>query len=175
VPVAKSGTASRPFSANAVLASFQMEQAGNQVRVIDRDGSTYAGFLQIADASSRQEIADEKELATNRERKTKAVAKVEVFKTEVKSEVQAPQDYYFHVEGTNRSLNQKVVFSGHLLANAGNADISKNNVNAPAAGQLQLPLQKQTGPLLINSRINGTALIGGSNVVEIQALPVVPK
>ncbi|MBI3849196.1 MAG: hypothetical protein HY298_02735 [Verrucomicrobia bacterium] len=195
VPVAKGGVASRSSNANVVLTSFQMElapwnssgdtsqsarwadstgQGGNQVRVIDRDGSTYAGFLQIADTSLKQKDADGKATASNRERKAKMAAKVDVFKTGVKSELQAEQDYFFRVEGTNRSLNQRVVFSGHLLANVSNADAYKTNVSTTATGQLQLPLQNQLPPLLLNSRINGTALIGGSKTLEIQALPVNP-
>jgi hypothetical protein len=174
VPVAKATTASRPSHANVVLTSFQLEQAGNQVRVIDRDGSTYAGFLRIADASLKSQNTVRKDAATNRERKTKTVAKVDVFKTEVKSELQAEHDYYFRVEGTNRSLNQRVVFSGHLLANTSDGDFSKTNISTTAAGQRQLPTQNQLAPLLLNARINGTAVIGESNAVEIQAVPVKP-
>jgi hypothetical protein len=158
-----------------VLLSFQMEQIGDQVRVIDRDGSTYAGYLQKADATSEQQIAGGKDQAASRERKTKTLIATPSTKLEDKFGYEANQDYFFRVVGTNRNLNQQVIFTGHLLANAGNADISKNNLNPTAAKQLQLPVQNQTGSLLFNFRINGTALVGASNTVEIQAMPIAPK
>jgi hypothetical protein len=158
-----------------VLLSFQMEQTGDQVRVIDRDGSTYAGYLQKADATSEQQIAGGKDQAANREQKTKALIATQSAKLEGTFGYEANQDYFFRVVGTNRGLNQQVIFTGHLLAIAGNTDISKNNLNTTAAKQLQLPVQNQTGSLLLNSRINGTALVGGSNTVEIQAVPLAPK
>jgi len=173
--VDKNGLASKTSETKPVLTSFQVEQVGNQLRVIDNDGSTYDGFLQKADANSRQAITGGKNLVENRERKTKAPARTQVFKTDVKSEVQIEQDYFFRVVGTNRSLNRKVIFSGYLLAKASNTDFSKTNLNTTAIGQLQLPSSNQALPLLLNSRIHGTALVGESNAVEIHAVPVVPK
>lgn len=171
----KRGSDGERSELKTVLLSFQMEQTGDQVRVIDRDGSTYAGYIQKAEATSEQQLAGGKDQAANLDQKTKALTATPSAKLEDKFAYEANQDYFFRVEGTNRSLNQQVIFTGHLLANAGNADIPKNNLNATAAKQLQLPLQNQTGSLLLHSRINGTALVGASNTVEIQAVPIAPK
>jgi hypothetical protein len=174
VSLVKNNPVSKGLGANVVLTSFQMEQVGDQLRVIDKDGSTYIGHLQKVNLPAKQQIDDGRELI-NEARKAKALASTPATSKDSKSEVQAGQDYFFRVVGTNRNLKQQVIFSGHLLANAGGEGFSNTNLSPTAAGQLQAPAQNQEVPVLLNSRIDGTALIGGSSTLQIQAVPVSPR
>ncbi len=174
VSLAKPSPASKTSTANVVLTSFQMEQVGDRIRVIDNDGSTYIGHLQKVNAPVKQQIDDGRELL-NEARKAKTLASASATSKDSKSEAEADPDYYFRVVGTNRNLKQQVIFSGHLLANADSAGYSNTNLNTTAAAQLQVPAQNQSVPVLLNSRIDGTALVGGSNNVSIRAVPVAPR
>jgi len=166
-----SGSASKALGANVVLTSFQVEQVGDQIRMIDKDGSTYVGHLQKVNVPTKQQIDDGREVI-NEARKARALANAPAVSRDSKSEVPVGQDYYFRVVGTNRNLRQQVIFSGHLLANAADAEFSSTNPSTTAAAQLQAPTQNQELPLLLNSRIDGTALVGGSNTLQIRAVPV---
>jgi hypothetical protein len=174
VSLVSSRLASKTLGADVVLTSFQVEQVGDQIRVIDKDGSTYIGHLQRVNAPTKQQIDDGRELI-NEARKAKALASTPASSQDSKAEVQAGQDYFFRVVGTNRNLKQQVIFSGHLLANTGSIEFSSTNPSPTAAGQRQDPAQNQELPVLLNSRIDGTALIGGSNTLQIQAVPVPPR
>ena len=89
-------------------------------------------------------------------------------------ETAAAQNSFFRVSGTNRTLNQMVVFQGNFLANTnqtkqivigGQPAIDQRAV---APGQ-RLKLQSQQLP---NALIQGQATIGDSNRVQINAAPV---
>jgi hypothetical protein len=157
-----------------MLASFRTEQAGDQLRVIDADGSIYIGSLTAA-----TEILDSK--AASRVAQTRA----------------------FRVAGTNLTRHEPVVFTGNLIfadqtslhgqkdisgmvvnggvgGGFGGAGFARNETNAPvvettagaipgAASQTvvvggALPAQPQF-------RVEGRALIG-TNEIQINAVPV---
>jgi hypothetical protein len=50
-PKTKASLADKATPAHPVLASFQVEQAGPKLRIVDGDGSVYSGYLQIAAAA----------------------------------------------------------------------------------------------------------------------------
>ena len=54
---AKDGLTDRGAAAHPVLASFQVEQAGQVLRIVDGDGSVYTGSLQLAKATQRLRAA----------------------------------------------------------------------------------------------------------------------
>ena len=159
---AASVTRSVPGAA-PVLASFQVEQSGGQIRVVDEDGSVYSGYLQLTNAPSAAPPAADQSLApatANADQKTPPPAE---------------QNYYFIVSGTNRSLNQAVLFTGNVVATADEALLrQQSNVAANVRGQLQkLPVNQLQLPLL-NSRVTGTAWIENRKQIEINAAPAAP-
>src|SRR5208283_573650 len=56
-PVTESSLDTKAAPAHPVLAAFQVEQAGRELRIVDGDGSVYSGYLQIADTARRQRSA----------------------------------------------------------------------------------------------------------------------
>ena len=136
-----------------VLASFRVEQTGNALRVVDTDGSVYTGAVQqVAQPASTARATAPKNAP--------AVASVAI----VTAPAQAAQNYYFRVAGTNRNLNQNVIFSGNLIPLT-NAPILTGAVGTRRA--LELPVES----LLSNSRISGKAVIGDQKEIEVNATP----
>jgi hypothetical protein len=165
-----------------VLNSFEMEQLGSQVRIVDADGSVYQGpitpvELQKGLAGSRQAVNTPPPL-----KETQAARKVTAVDAESAQSLDsdAPTAFYnFRAVGTNRTMNQRVVFSGNYIGAANAASQSANNVasqsplsaannQAGAGGQMQSnPLRNQGGG---GAMVQGQAFIGTNNQVEINAL-----
>ena len=156
----------RPVSSN-----FKIEQMGRDLRVIDGDGSVYTGVVDEENTLYKQQIARQNwNLSNAYEGKFK-------FQTPKSSPAQsvakqqAAEYFRYRVEGTNRSLNQNVVFSWNFI-----------DTNALAAGNLDYKvaeqkldatkLPSQFPALLQNSFINGRAQFGEGREVEVNALPV---
>ena len=136
----------------AVLTSFRVEQTGNALRVVDTDGSVYTGAVQVAQPASTVRAASPKNAPV--------VARV----ITAAPPSPAAQNYYFRVAGTNRNLNQNVIFSGNLIPLT-NAPILTGAVGTRRA--LELPVES----LLSNSRISGKAVIGDQKEIEVNAIP----
>ena len=89
----------------------------------------------------------------------------------------AAQNYFFRVAGTNRSLKQNVVFTGHWvsLSNATqNAGQTAEGIGGGLGGgkpTLKATQNQALQLLFQNSRIVGTAVVGGTNRIKIDALP----
>ncbi len=120
--------------APSVLATFHLEQTGQQLRVIDSDGSAYLGS-----------IAQER-------------------------------NNYFQVTGTNRTLQQAVVFSGNLvvLTNVVAGGQATPTLSPSAQNQIQLSPSQSQLPLLQNSIISGRVQWGTNREMQINAVPVPP-
>jgi len=152
-----------------VLANFQVQGDGAEVRVIDGDGSVYRGVLS-AGALNQLSGVSSAAIATNLQ---SAVWNRAQSPTDVVSvSPQADQSYLWRAEGTNRTLNQNVVFTWNFVETTTN--LAKSQLN-PTGGAL-----KQTGPsqsfqfpaLLNNSIINGRAQLGSAQQIEVNAVPV---
>lgn len=125
-----------------VLKSFQVEQSGSRITIVDGDGSVYAGDItylvsdttvanvNLADAAEaksldsvalglRQEKLAESSLKKSKEEKAADSATVSgvVVTNGVAFYRNSAQSLYFRVSGTNRTLNQLVVFDGALVNN----------------------------------------------------------
>lgn len=162
-------------AASPILQSFQLEQVGRQVRVIDSDGSTYTGALTLPGADLSYKTRTDVQEKSVRKTEEATVGRMEA--TPVEFQFQAGQNYSFRVAGTNRTLRQPVVFSGDLtiLTNAQSAgqvglaqlpvDRSQNQLVPPALSQL---------PFLLNSSISGKLQLGTNRELQINALPVPP-
>lgn len=142
-----------------VLNSFRLEQNGRDLRVVDADGSVYTGAVQLASpAPAAFGGSPKNKLSTTPPVRT--------------SPQSAAQNYFFTVAGTNRNLNQNVVFSGNLIPLT-NALFLRSNAGA-IGGALRTgraaPMMPEPS-LLSNSRISGKAVIGNEKEIEVNATP----
>lgn len=159
-----------------VLQSFQVLQNGDEVSVVDRDGSVYNGTLHLASAE-RNEPAQAEVPAAPSESRLKAVQPAA-------NQQQAVQNYSFRVTGTNRTLKQNVLFTGNVEALNGaitNTQLSFGGTGGGGGGGSNGIAQSdaftttnQQQELLPNSRVVGTAVIDHTNQIEINAVPVMP-
>jgi len=159
----------KPAGASPVLMNFIVEQNGQQIRVMDGDGSTYSGSLQLAvdeDANRKDFIARGGGLEKSRQSRTS-------HDSAVSSNLggnSTAQNLFFRVSGTNRTLNQNVNFAGIfvMLTN----QFPSANARFQFADKAKAANQQQIPPLLQNSGIRGRLQIGTGREVEINAVPV---
>jgi hypothetical protein len=205
------GAEKQKQAAPAVLDEFTVAQDGETLTVIDRDGSVYNGYARIA-PSERQgynanvESANPVQLVPNTGAGGRAGAALEQRAMNRASQLnQAPAqsaasqqltpgsaaqvqnavmplNFVFRVEGTNRSLNQRVVFTGNLLQNTGsyynNASAAQNSANAfnyqqqiAPAGSAAFNNSAQNAPVF-NNVISGHVQLGNQKPGELNALSV---
>jgi hypothetical protein len=149
-----------------VLANFQVRQTGNEIQVLDGDGSVYDGSLRAASAIDQTGPAGS---AGTRQQEAQQSP------DSVGGESATAQSYFFRVTGMNRTLKQKVVFSGNLRMFSKSAAASQiivtNSLNEkqgppPVQENIQNRPQSSVWP---NVRIAGTAVISDTNFIEIDA------
>jgi hypothetical protein len=173
----KLGPSEQAKPAQPVLASFQVEQAGRVLRVIDEDGSVYTGYWQMAAPARRARAVTTEAPAPALASRAPQGALEDKGAASLDSDHVALQAYSFRVTGTNRSLHQKVVFAGNLLAatnlTVGLPITNHWNVGGSLGAFQSAPTQPGSVPLL-NSRISGKVMIGKGKAFEINALPVGP-
>jgi hypothetical protein len=151
-----------------VLEAFQLEQTGNQLRVIDSDGSSYNGSIQFTTA----EALDDTGSATKR---TDDFKNTRIYRQVVNDkgvEAQTGQNYFFSVTGTNRTLKQPVAFTGNLLVLTNALPATQNGLTFAPAAKGQFPLDQTASPALLNSSISGKVQLGTENEMRINAVPV---
>ena len=162
--------AATPAVSNQVLADFRVEQTGNQLRVIDNDNSIYTGDIEMAaDNKSSGDVTGQ----TAPPKMESAIAARQIAATPA-SNAQAAQNFSFRVAGTNRTLNQEVVFTGNV-ASLANAPVALQQLAASQASSNYSSNSQQQSPLLLqNSFINGRAQVGAGQPIEINAVPAAP-
>jgi hypothetical protein len=155
-----------------VLASFEVQQNGSRISVVDRDGSIYNGTLQPAELAFQDDLSKGKAVADVRAGLPKTAQKdLGVAGNGLAS----AQNYSFRVSGANRSLRQNVVFVGNLIAISNVIANAAQNSNSGGGGQFQSATANGVPQQLFsNSRIAGMVTIDNTNQVEINALPVTP-
>ncbi len=160
-----------------VLASFQVEQAGPELRIVDGDGSVYCGYVRLAGTARRQRSAEAEASAVTAASGVTRAALEEKPAASLEADQLPPPNYFFRVAGTNRSLHEKVVFTGNLIA-ATNSPSFPQGTNFLRLGSdlsgSQIGAAQPKLLLLLNSRISGKLIIGNSKPVEINALPTSP-
>ena len=176
-PKKKSSLGDKVTPSHSVLASFEVEQAGPELRIVDDDGSVYSGYVQIADAARRRLAAPAGASAITRAPQVSGGVLEEKSAASRDADQRAPQAYFFRVAGTNRSLHKKVVFTGNLMG-ATNLPSFQPFTNLPSlggglAGQRTGSAQATLLPLL-NSRMADKVVVGNGKAVEINALPTNP-
>lgn len=143
-----------------ILSVFQVRRSGQNVSVIDADGSVYVGHVlnEISRGARRGGAG--------------AIASAGTAETRKDSNENA--NWRFTVTGTNMQLQQKVIFTGSVramqAAGAARSSFSQNlsasqSQNAPATVPVALPL---------NSRITGKVQVGAGKEFEIEAKPPSP-
>ena len=141
--------ARQAFRANAkvklaanILNTFQIEQEGDQIRVVDADGSTYTGKIEPI---SRDKLKGGRAA----ERAAKPTNEAEAVSNQ----------FYFRATGYNGSLKKSLVFEANYIAAA--TPQQKAPLAAGAKGQQPLP-----------ARIFGAAKINGEAPVSVDAISV---
>lgn len=144
---------------NSVLAHFQVRLNGSAIRIVDADGSVYRGSLLTTGTNAPLTPA---KAAMARAASPPAVQRIS-----------------FRVAGLNQTLGKNVVFAGGIevtpAATASASATSGSLVGSVAGGQFptngEKPSQTEWLP---NARIAGKAVIGRTNQIEINAIPVPP-
>ena len=160
----------------ALLQSFQVEQIGRQLRVVDADGSVYDGAIETAPVGEASNGAAANPAASDLKRKLLSeVSPTPGAPGTTPSGWGATRNLFFSVSGTNRTLNQMVVFQGSFLADTNQAAAAFVGGKLEAQKTAFVPLQSvssQSGQAIPNTLIQGQAIIGASNRIEINAAPV---
>lgn len=131
-----------------VLTQFEVRQLGSNVRIVDADGSIYEGPAQAA-----------VELGRSSAPQRSTVSAVSAQGTALQTGAMAPtadQPFSFRVIGTNRTLNQPVIFTGGYVPGAtGSGTGGAERGRGVAQGQ-----------------ISGQAAVGGKSQIRIEAQQV---
>lgn len=167
---------SDPAASNkaAVLANFRVDQQGDQLRIVDSDGSVYAGVVQPLTTTT---IAARAEPAFTRGTQTRSAAETPPAPMKSDASDTPTQNYAFEVIGTNVSLQQRVVFNGVLLDTATvnvatNARFGIGNALAQNVSNFQnFSNAAQNFAPTANRRISGKAIVGSSQEVPVDAVP----
>ena len=168
-PATRRSVANALITAPKLLTSFRVEQAGNNLKIVDADGSVYTGSVQIAQQEPAADYAVA--AARNSPRGKSQLAK---------APAQVPQSYFFRVAGTNRNLNENVIFSGNFVPFTNNQPAVGNRsiggfgggnfaggAGAPRDQSAAQPVQA----VLSNSEINGNVVIGNQKAINVIATP----
>jgi hypothetical protein len=157
----------RSAGAQPILFSFELQQVGRTVQIVDSDGSVYSGSFQPSQTFDYLNSTVSEQAAVTRSLQT-AEAQSKRKDAVSDSKLQIDMSYPFKVTGTNLSSKQIVTFTGQILAPtnalsplAPAGTVNGNRVAPPEFNPL--PLQ--------NSRIAGKALIGTNKEVEVNAVP----
>jgi len=160
-----------------ILASFQMEQAGRELRIIDGDGSIYKGYVQLGETAARKLSVRARLPAAPSTSSTPAFGpKAEGRFSPGES---AAQNYFFRVTGTNRSRKQILVFVGNFMASnnpAGWEPATSGLTGASGAmGGWTRNAQTRSGAgLAPGQRIVGKATLGAGKEIEVNAVRTGP-
>ncbi len=160
-----------------VLQSFLVEQTGQQIRLVDADGSVYDGAIEPPPTEETQ-VALGKPASAPDLKKDIEAKRVQSASALSAGEMAASQNVFFRVAGTNRTLNQLLVFQGNFLADTNQTSVMVRgaplNFNQAATPSLQQTEWLQRQSQRANALIRGQATIGASNRIEIDAAPAGP-
>ncbi len=175
----RKGLAGEDAAAQAVLVSFQVVQAGNEVRVIDGDGSVYSGrfetpamdrarFFYKAESAGKKPSEPTKDAERDKSRRAETAAAIPTYP------VVAASAQSFQVVGTNRTLNAAVILTGRFLNDTNVSFAEKlDSVGRKVDGLSATNFAPASHEAGLNSRISGTARVGGREI-PIEARRVAP-
>lgn len=183
----------RPVSP-PILNTFRIEQRGEVINVVDEDGSAYTGFVQPAEPIQllgEGTVTNRQGAAAAAFRKSSepggfggagvayGAGGVGAPVARQSLAVAPVQNYFFRVSGTNRALNQPVIFTGQLLVEpvpekpepataagfAGGAE-----TRDVVGGEPRRAVVQQAQVL----RVLGTAVLGHTQSITIDAVSASP-
>lgn len=165
---------SAPGAVSSILDAFQFEQNGRDIQIVDGDGSVYNGYVQTEEETKAQAVNAQKAPAGQLAQQAELPAK-NLQNNQAVSQ-SAAQNYFFRVAGTNRSLNQNVIFTGNFVAIGNDAtwNVATNTALSNQVDSRYAPANQRQQSSLLNSRISGTAVIDNRKEIQINAVPVVP-
>jgi hypothetical protein len=144
-----------------VLASFELEQNDDRIRIVDADGSVYAGQLvlgaeewQRKDSDARaqpKDIAELKSVELLKKESDEYAGRQRGLEADSKS-------IAFRASGTNRTLNQLVVIDAKLVTPVQQDDRSAGSATAVSA----LALEPTSAPARAETRAQRTVIPPGS-------------
>jgi type II secretory pathway pseudopilin PulG len=169
-----SAGASVPAAA-PVLAHFQLQQNGDAIRIVDQDGSVYTGSLVPAAVASQSARLQPEGIPSAQSAGLRPGASGGGGAANVSLQPEV-KNVLFRVAGTNRTLDQTIVFDGSLIMmiNAPTNATQPAAVGGGTAGQFEPGAVPRRERLLSISRIEGAAVIGHTNRIEVNAVPAVP-
>jgi hypothetical protein len=141
-----------------LLSNFRMSRSGQNVSIVDADGSVYNG--QVLNENFRARGG----------RSFGAQQNAKAFKDTLDD-----SNWTFNVTGFNNSLNEKIIFTGNVLDMPWTNAFS--NGSAPYSNRSQFKNALSNGspvPSTQNSRITGKVQVGGGKPFEIEAKPPSP-
>ena len=150
---------------SSLLNSFQLEQQGNQIRILDHDGSVYDGTL-LADTSNN-DVRQRKITDTKLVPESLKAAADKTATLANKDNKLLQQNFRFVAAGTNLSLRQLVTIKGEFITDKGaseNLSLNKQNLSS-----LPLKPKIQNNVGLSNGRIIGRAVTADGQVIEMNA------
>ena len=140
-----------------VLNTFQVQQQGSEIRVLDADGSTYTGKIeQLANNAELDSRITARRDAAKQTRRYAAKAAPE-------NESAAPQSY-FRATGFNVSLKKTLVFEGNYAAPP-----AQQPATATANDRERAEQNRD------RARIVGTVRVNGEAPVEVDAIAETPE
>ena len=140
-----------------VLNTFQVQQQGSEIRVLDADGSTYTGKIeQLAKSAEFDSRITARHSLAEQARRHDAQAAGE-------NESAAPQSY-FHATGFNVSLKKTLVFEGNYAAPP-----AQQPAKATSNDRERAELSRE------RARIVGTVRVNGEAPVEVDAIAETPE
>lgn len=133
-----------------ILDTFQVEQNGREIRVVDADGSTYVGKFEAAPRIAARRMLKQEPAAA---------AAAPSLETGQRKET-APattSEMFFRATGYNSSLKKQVVFEGNYI---------------PISGPEQKAAAKSTAPQQAPARIVGQAKVPGESPIDVDAASI---
>ena len=139
-----------------VLNTFQVEQQGSEIRVLDADGSTYTGKIELAKSAELDSRITARSDAAKQTRRYAAKATRE-------NESAAPQSS-FRATGYNVSLKKTLVFEGNYAAPPAQQPAKATSNDRERSEQNR-----------DRARIVGTVRVNGEAAVEVDAVAETPE
>jgi hypothetical protein len=144
-------------SAN-VLNTFQVQQQGSEIRVLDADGSTYTG--KIEQLAKNAELDSRMTARRDAAKETRSYAA----KATRENESATPFQSYFRATGFNVSLKKTLVFEGNYAAPP-----AQQSATAAANDRERAEQSRD------RARIVGTVRLNGEAPVEVDAIAETPE
>ena len=140
-----------------VLNTFQVQQEGSEIRVLDADGSTYTGKI--------EQSANNAELDSRVTARRDAAKQTQRFadKAARENESAAPQSY-FRATGYSVSLKKTVVFEGNYAAPPAQQPLRRRQTT-----------ESELSQGLDRARIVGTVRVNGEAPVKVDAIAETPE